>query len=27
VTRTDARQFYHTMGYETVTSSVFRKPL
>jgi GNAT superfamily N-acetyltransferase len=27
VTRTDAHQFYHTMGYETVTSSVFRKRL
>ena len=27
MTRTDAHQFYHTMGYETVTSSVFRKRL
>lgn len=27
VTRTDAHQFYHMMGYETVTSSVFRKRL
>ncbi len=27
VTRRDAHQFYHKMGYETVTSSVFRKLL
>ena len=27
VTRSDAHQFYHKMGYETVASSVFRKRL
>lgn len=27
VSRADAHQFYHKIGYEIVTSSVFRKPL